>query len=175
MLHYRQVPASLPKRDEGRVRREPRKDFEVWVELCTLKPTDTPMPLCDYSVVGAHYVQPGKPVNTPARVRYTTSTEHIFLRGQRDEHRRVSGQLLELRDEFCGPTYSIGDQQLYESATGQLGKGTAAMWIGYDTNHHIEFVSEQAWKVIEHAGLRNLFSLAEPMPRPWLQPELLPL
>ena len=124
MIAGSSVPPLLPKRDEGRVRREPRRDFELWAELCRLIPANIALPLCAYSVVGANYVPPGKPVNTPARVRYTTPTEHIFLRGKRDEHSKVSRQLLEVHDAFCGPTYSIGDQRLYQSANGQLGKGT---------------------------------------------------
>ena len=44
---------------------------------------------------------PGKPVNTPARVRYTAQTEYIFLRGKQDEHSKVSRQLLEVQDAFC--------------------------------------------------------------------------
>jgi hypothetical protein len=174
MVAASSIPALLPKRDEGKVRREPRRDFELWAALFPLRPAGLAMPLCDYGIVGAHYVPPGKPVNTPARVRYTTPTEHIFLRGKRDEHSKACRQLLQLND-FSGSEYSVGDQRLSQSAAGRLGKGTAAMWVGYDANHHVELVSEQAWQVIKTAGLASLFSLDDAKPRPWLQPELLQL
>lgn len=165
------VPDMLPKKDQGKIRRERRKDFDLWAAILELRQDGHPMPFCDYGVVGAHYVQPGKPVTTPARIRYTTQEEHIFLRGARNEHPPISKQLLELSD-FHGARYSIGDQRLYESADGRTGSGTAALWVGYDTNHHLEFVSEQVWNVLSSLGLAKLFSLSEPSRQPWLQPEL---
>lgn len=169
------VPDALTKKDQGKIRREPRRDFELWTDLLELWRDGYPMPLCDYGVVGAHYVQPGKPVTTPARIRYTTQAEHIFLRGNRDEHSKICQQLLDLRQDFAGSNYSVGDQRISESANGRLGPGNAALWIGYDANHHFEFVSNQAWDVVTKHGLSDLFALSVPKSRPWLQPELFEL
>lgn len=169
------VPDALTKKDQGKIRREPRRDFELWTALLELWREGYPMPLCDYGIVGAHYVQPGRPVTTPARIRYTTQGEHIFLRGNRDEHSKICQQLLDLREDFAGSTYSAGDQRISESANGRLGPGNAALWIGYDASHHFEFVSHQAWEVVASHGLADLFALSEPTSRPWLQPELFEL
>ena len=57
----------------------------------------------------------------------------------------------------------------------RTGLGTAAFWVGYDTNHHLEFVSRQAWNVLKSRDLTRLFSLSEASPQPWLQPELFSL
>ena len=168
------VPDLLPKKDQGKIRHERRKDFELWAAILELRQDGHLMPFCDYGVVGAHYVQPGKPVTTPARIRYTTQEEHIFLRGARNEHSLICKQLLGL-SEFQGARYSVGDQRLYESANGRIGPGTAALWVGYDTNHHLEFVSQQVWNILSSRDLARLFSLSEPSPQPWLQPELFAL
>jgi hypothetical protein len=168
------VPDLLPKKDQGKVRRERRKDFELWAAILELRQDGHLMPFCDYGVVGAHYVQPGKPVTTPARIRYTTQDEHLFLRGARNEHSQICKQLLGL-SEFQGARYSVGDQRLYESANGRIGPGTAALWVGYDTNHHLEFVSRQVWNVLSSRDLARLFLLSESSPQPWLQPELFAL
>jgi hypothetical protein len=163
------IPELLPKKDTGVVRREPRIELPVWSEL--IKLFSGTHPFADYGVVGAHYVPPGKPVNTPARIRYTTQEEHIFLRGGRTEHGQISRQLLELQD-FAGAEYSVGDQRLAESATGKSGPGNAGLWVGYDANHHLEFVSEQTWSILQQAGKAALFTFADPQRRPWLQREL---
>ena len=168
------VPDSLPKKDQGKVRRERRKDFELWAAILELRQDGPLLPFCDYGVVGAHYVQPGKPVTTPARVRYTSGDEHIFLRGGRNEHSQICRQLVEL-PEFSGAGYCVGDQRLHESASGRIGPGTAALWVGYDTSHHLEFVSRQVWEILSHRNLASLYNLSEAPPQPWLQPELFAL
>lgn len=166
------VPDVLNKRDQGKVRREPRIELELWLEILANNVTKTPVSLSDYAVVGAHYVPPAKFVNPPARIRYTTEHDHVFRRAKRGEYRDLCKQLLEA-EEYSGANFSAGDQRLHFSAMGRYGPGTPALWVGYDTNHHLELVSEQVWRLVQRHGHDTRFNLAKPTPKPWMQPELL--
>jgi len=162
------VPDLLTKRTQGVILKVPRKELELWEALLLT----WPMPISDYAIVGAHYVPPAKFVTPPARIRYTTLREHVLRRTKRGEYREICKQLIE-SDEYLGARYSVGDQRIHHSARGQGGPGNPAIWVAYDTNHHLELVSEQAWNIVKGRGLENRFALPEPNPRPWLQPELI--
>lgn len=166
------VPDVMNKRDQGKVRREPRVELQLWSQTLDAFAASVPIPLSDYAIAGAHYVPPAKMVRPPARVRYTTLRDHVFRRANRGEHRALCRQLIESED-YLGDTFSAGDQRLHLSANGRTGPGTPALWVGYDTNHHLELVSEQAWKILQQRGVDNRFALSTPVSRPWLQPELL--
>ena len=166
------VPDAMGKRDQDKVRREARIELELWIQLLESMATVRPMPFSDYGIVGAHYAPPGKPVQVPARIRYTTQRDHVFRRAKRGEHRDLCRQLIESED-FLGSSFSAGDQRLHLSAAGRTTPGNPAHWVGFDTNHHLELVSAQAWSQLRSRGLEGRFSLAVPTPRPWLQPELL--
>jgi len=166
------VPDAMGKRDQGKVRREPRIELQLWTQLLESMVAGYPMPFSDYGIVGALYAPPGKPVQVPARIRYTTPRDHVFRRASRSEHRDLCRQLIESED-FRGSSFSAGDQRLHRSAMGRATPGNPAQWVGYDTNHHLELVSEQAWNLLQSRGLDGRFTLPERSPRPWLQPELL--
>ncbi len=166
------VPDLLTKRTQGVILRVPRKELELWMELLPAFANSWPIPLSDYAIVGAHYVPPAKVVRSPARVRYTTLREHVFRRAKRGEHREICEQLIDSGD-YVGATFSVGDQRIQQSAKKRGPPGNPAIWVAYDTNHHLELVSEQAWNFIKQRSLENRFSLPEPNPRPWLQPELI--
>jgi len=166
------VPDLLTKRTQGVILKVPRKELELWTEVLPAFASSWPIPLSDYAIVGAHYVPPAKVVRSPARVRYTTLREHIFRRAKRGEYRGICKQLVD-SDEYLGATYSLGDQRIQHSAMQRGGPGNPAIWVAYDTNHHLELVSEQAWNFVKQRSLENRFELPEPNPRPWLQPELI--
>lgn len=165
------VPELLTKSDNGKVRRVPRIDVQLWTELLAHLSSVGPLSFADYGVLSAHYVPPGKAVNVPARVRYSTLTHHVFRRATRSEHGRLCKELTESED-FVGPAFSVGDQRLHRSALGLSGPGTPSTWVGYDANHHLELTSLQAWQIVQQYGHSSNFSLQAPIPRPWLQPEL---
>jgi hypothetical protein len=165
------VPDLLNKRDQGKVRRETRVELDLWSQVVTTFTDPIAIALGDYGVVGAHHAPPSKPVSVPSRVRYTTSSEHVFRRAKRNEYSEICRQLVGTED-FLGPTFSVGDQHIGKSAKGLTGPGSPAIWVANDTNHHLELVSAQAWNVLQQQGLANRFALAEPKFQPWLQPEL---
>lgn len=165
------VPDVLGRRDQGKVRREPRIELRLWESLLETA-DEVPLPFSDYGIIGAHYSPPGRVVNVPARIRYTTARDHVFRRAKRGEHRQLCRQLIE-SDEFVGAAFSAGDQRLYFSSMGHGGPGTPAHWVGYDTNHHLELVSEQVWNQLRAKALDDRFALPRVIAKPWLQPELL--
>jgi hypothetical protein len=69
------IPERLPKRDTGVVRREARVELTAWENLCRASEFSSPIAFGDFGVINARYVKPGKAVNVPARVRYTTPRE----------------------------------------------------------------------------------------------------
>lgn len=166
------VPELLTKKDQSKVRREPRRELELWVDLLRTIVGSVPIPFSDYAIVGAHYAPPAKVVRSPARIRYTTPRDFVFRRANRNQYREICRQLIDSED-YSGTTFSVGDQRLHFSANEHTGPGNPALWVAYDTNHHLELVSEQAWNIVRLRGLENLFMLPAPSPRPWLQPELI--
>jgi hypothetical protein len=166
------VPEQLPKRDTGVVRREARIELEAWQQIVSLVDLPVPFAFGDFGVINPKYVKPGRPVNVPARVRYTTSREHIFLRTGRGGHGDLCRQLLAMQDEYAGAAYSAGDQRMDLAAQGLASVGNPSIWIAGDLNHHLELVSDQVWRLIQASGMSRLFALPEPRRYPWLQPVL---
>lgn len=166
------VPDLLTKRTQGLILRVTRKELELWIEMLLAFGESSTIQLADYAIVGAHYVPPPETVRSPARIRYTTAREHVFRRAKRAEYRDICRQLID-SDDYVGATYSVGDQRIQHSAKERGRAGNPATWVAYDTNHHLELVSEQAWNIVKQRGLENRFVLPEPNPHAWLQPELI--
>ena len=165
------VPDVLGKRDHGKIRRESRVELDLWIQLMTALSDRVPIAFSDYGIVGAHYVPPGKPVNVPARIRYTTTREHVYYRANHNEYPGICEQLIESTD-FLDKNFSAGDRSIHKCANGTVGPGAPMDWVANDTNHHLEFVSEQIWRHLNESRLNSLFALPEPEHLPWLQGEL---
>lgn len=168
------VPEMLTKRDNGIVRRQERIELTAWTGIHQVFSESIPLSFSDYGILSPHYVPPGKIVRPPARIRYTTAHEHVFRRAKRNEHAAICEELINSND-YMGATFSVGDQRLEQSAKHLTGPGNPGVWVGFDTSHHLEFVSHQIWQLLEVFSKRNLFTIPAPNKRPWLQPELLPL
>lgn len=167
------IPERLPRRDTGVVRREVRVELVAWENLCGTSDFSNPIAFGDFGVINAKYVRPGKAVNVPARVRYTTPRDHILLRTGRDGHADLCRELVAMERDFIGPAYSAGDQRISLAAKGLASRGNPAIWVAGDLNHHLELVSAQIWETIRAMGSSRRFSLPEPRRYPWLQPLLL--
>ena len=165
------VPGNLGKRDLGKIRRESRIEFALWTQLASMLPDQMPIAFGDYGVIGAHYVPPGKAVNVPPRIRYTTLLDHVFYRAARGEYPLICRQLVASSD-FADMNFSAGDRRIYRCANGLVNPGAPVDWVANDTNHHLELVSEQAWRFLHEANLIDRFVLPEPQHFPWLQVEL---
>lgn len=170
------IPEQLGKADQGKIRREKRVELDAWSQIITgiaNARQRVPVALSDYGVVGAYYVPPAKFVQAPSRIRYTTLTEHVFLRAKRNEYRKICEQLVASDAYQKDSTFSTGDRNLSRAAQGlQKGSGAPAIWVANDTNRHLELVSAQSWELLKKADLSSRFALPEPYRQPWLQPEL---
>lgn len=166
------VPENLPKRDAGLIRRERRVEWELWSEIHAIAAAGAPIAFADHGITNSNYVAPAKSVRVPARVRYTTPTEHVFLRTEPGGRAALCTQLL-ASEHFEGADYSVGDQRMALVANGIFGGGNPGTCIGDDLNHHLELVSEQVWGTISEKGMVDLFSLPDPVRSPWLQTELM--
>lgn len=166
------IPDRLDKRDNGRVRRESRVELEAWSQLLPTLASPMPVAASDYGVIGAHYVTPSGFVTVPSRSRYTTEREHVFRRAKRSEHAETCKQVVASSD-FLGETFSAGDRRVTLVAQGQAKPGAPVIWVSDDTNHHLELVSAQAWRILRKHGFDKQFNLAVPNRRPWLQPVLI--
>lgn len=169
------IPAQLGKGDQGIVRREKRVELEAWFSVNRALvdgAASLPLVFGDYAIVGPHYVPPAKIVRVPSRIRYTTASEHVFRRANRSEYRELCKQLIATSD-YLGRSFSDGDRRMDLSARGLTGPGAPALWVAYDTNHHLEFVAQQAWQSLRALNLDRRLSLPVPLRAPWLQPELL--
>lgn len=169
------VPEQLTKRDNGKVRREARVEFEFGSQIIATVAGRAPIAFGDFGIVSPHYVPPAKIVNPPARIRYTTPCDHVFFRAKRKDYQELCRQLIESSDylDIDDPAFSMGDQRIALAAKGQAGPGSPAIWVGNDTNHHLEVVSAQAWGALQQQSLDSRFAIPEPSHHPWLQPELL--
>ncbi len=165
------IPDVLGKADHGKVRRESRIEFSLWTKLAHELSSRGPIVFCDYGVVSAHYAPPGKPVHVPARIRYTTANDHVFYRANRKDYPQICRQLVSSGD-FGGEYFSAGDLRISQCAKESTGPGGPAEWVESDTNHHLEFVSEQVWRYLSESRLLGVFALPESERVPWLQEEL---
>jgi hypothetical protein len=166
------IPDRLDKRDNGKVRRESRVEFEAWSQLLPTLASRMLVAESDYGVVGAHYVTPSGVVTVPSRSRYTTEREHVFRRAKRSEHVETCKQVVASQD-YLGETFSAGDRRVNLVAQGQAKPGAPVNWVTDDATHHLEFVSAQVWRILQAQGIEKQFNLAAPSRRPWLQPELI--
>ena len=156
------IPAQLGRRTQGEVLRLRRVELDVWMDVMRTVRASMPIALGDHGVIEIHHTPPGKPIRVPARIRYTTQNHHVIRRADRKDYLALCKELLSSSD-YCGPNFSFGDQRMYVG--GKFSPGPA---VGNDTNHHLEFVSDQVWRQIQASGRANLFALPEFSPRPWL-------
>lgn len=167
------VPDELSKKDNGKVRRERRIEVELYTKIAQAFP-GLAIAASDYGILSPYYAQPKGPVSPPSRIRYSTSTEHVFRRAQRGigEYRKLCEQLIDpATSDFMGPGFSVGDRRIYLCAKGIINASDATASVAADTNHHLELVSLRAWEFLKEAGLLSNFALPAPEKRP-LQEDL---
>lgn len=85
-------------------------------------------------------------VKPPVKIRYTIDDRWYIVKGKnyRDygygQYQKLSEKILN-SVYYHGPTFSWGDEYIYQCANG--GKtGHLTMWVGVDTNHHINKVTQ---------------------------------
>lgn len=90
-------------------------------------------------------------INPSASVRYTVDQNWLVIRGQGVRTRGVGGfaqfrshaDTLVLRQEYCGPSFSTGDQEISDIAARIASQGNLETWVRIGVNHHITFAARQ--------------------------------
>lgn len=162
------IPEQMGKKHKGAIHHEKRNELALWSDLLSAGP----LAYADYGIVSPTYVPPKGFVQAPARIRYTTETEHIFRRAARIDYISLCRDLIE-SSEFKGRLYSYGDHLIYGCAKGSIRLNQPGQWVLADTNHHLTLVSTQAFDVLTSKKLADRFAIPQPVARPWLQPNLL--
>ena len=146
-------PVDLSKITRNKIETLPRNDWRYWKEQTTSLPYGIRRPLySDYSIIHPNY-EPPKGGFPSCSIRYTGKSSKdiwVVLRGEQVreggpgfEQYNAYAQLLSDHEEFCVPTYSLGDS--YITSMGQLEEetGNATTWLRAGINHHLTHVAHQ--------------------------------
>ena len=144
-----------------------RVKYDIWSDVSRMLVGTRDLAFGDHGVVETHHTAPGKVVNVPARIRYTTQHEHVIRRAARGDYQSLCKELYGSKD-FMGQNFSFGDQRLASVAMFGAGKFSPGTAVAHDANHHIEFVSQQVWQHIGACGGEGQFALPKAMSRAWL-------
>ncbi len=134
----------------GSISKVKRIDYELWQAIIQAskglirKPTYS-----DYGIVHPDKLDEYKKFVSPAaKIRYTTESEWIVLRGKQiskhgtAQYQDLSKRLCEM-PSFIGSWFSRGDDYIDKCAKRMVSGSTPQKWITNDTNHHITFVVKQ--------------------------------
>jgi Beta protein len=141
------IPPMMSCIKEGTVGEIERREFELWQDLRSAGLSRSVV-FGDYTIQCPTPPSKGGP-SMRRNVRYTSTATTIVARGQGDITESDDSQYAELclsirdRAEFCGSTYSWGDETISKCATGLLKPRAQEMWRGAGTSHHIKFVKDQ--------------------------------
>lgn len=132
----------IPEQTVGELRRH---EWLIWRDLLKL---DVPRQLSfgDYAV--QHPDRP--PATGPgmrANLRYTVPNRFVIARGTQvtidgwSQYRELASKVV-ARKDFSGPSYSWGDQEIWNCAEGLAFKRWSPYWRGVSTSHHLRFICE---------------------------------
>lgn len=87
-------------------------------------------------------------IRMSANIRYTVAEAWLILKGRdvrvhRHEQFHELCRKLVARSEFCGATFSPGDEYIARCAEEAAGPGNATTWRQVGTSHHLTFVVNQ--------------------------------
>lgn len=130
----------------------PRHDWHLWRHVCGHAPARDPI-FADYTTRHPDLPDDFDPalINMSASVRYTDDDNWLVLRGRGvrtqggggfQQYRGHAQNLIRMA-EYCGATFSWGDQRIQEIATGTTTAGNSETWVSIAINHHIEFAVDQ--------------------------------
>lgn len=125
-----------------------RVEWDSWLEAHGAQPAAR---FGDYTIQHPLFEEPPAYSNFSASIRYTTDRSWVVMRGEGVRNQTGPGfqqypaqaQLLRIRPEFKGPSFSRGDWYIAEMAEQQRHSGSAQTWLRAGINHHMEFVVHQ--------------------------------
>jgi hypothetical protein len=130
----------------------PRFDWMGWRAQISNGPIPQRLPAFgDYTIQHAQFAEPPERANFSASIRYTGSDHWVIMRGESVFQDNGPGyaqwpanaQLLCARSEYCGPSFSSGDQYIFQMGAQTLRPGNPETWLRAGINHHISFVVRQ--------------------------------
>ncbi|MEX2106769.1 MAG: beta family protein [Solirubrobacterales bacterium] len=140
------IPPMMSCVKEGTVGEIERREWSIFEDVRVK--LSGPVVFGDYTIQCPTPPTKGGP-SMRRTVRYTSSGATVVARGQGDITESDDSQYKELclsireRPEFCGGTYSWGDETIARCAEGALRPRAQEMWRGAGTSHHIKFVRDQ--------------------------------
>lgn len=129
----------------------PRHDWLAWARMAGSVVGRIPV-FGDYTVQHPVYTEPPAFANFSASIRYASVETWVVMRGEGVRNPGGAGfgqwpanaQLLRDRPEFCGPTFSRGDQYIEEMGTAPKTTGSARTWLQAGIGHHVTLASRQS-------------------------------
>jgi len=130
----------------------PRFDWMRWRTQVSEGPIPRRLPaFSDYTIQHAAFSEPPERANFSASIRYTGDDYWVIMRGEsvfKDDgpgfaQWPANAQMLCERGEYSGPTFSAGDQYIFQMAAQSLRTGSAETWLRAGINHHVTFVIRQ--------------------------------
>jgi len=130
----------------------PRFDWMGWRTQVSTGPIPPRLPtFSDYTIQHADFAEPPEHANFSASIRYTGGDYWVIMRGESVFQDNGPGfaqwpanaQLLCARSEYCGPSFSFGDQYIYQMGAQVLSTGNAETWLRAGVNHHMAFAVRQ--------------------------------
>jgi hypothetical protein len=135
---------------EGTVGELPRREWALWSALRDLSLPRLP-------TYGDYVIQHPEPPRDEERggpgmranIRYTTASKTLVARGRgpitqegREQYRGLC-RMLTAKPEFAGRSYSWGDAEIADCASGATEPGWKDAWRGVGSSHHIRLATEQ--------------------------------
>lgn len=141
-------PQNLAGFSGGSISRCDRVEWSMWLRLLSNNLKRNPS-FGDYSISHPDMLDMNPLLMTmSASIRYTADDEWIIVKGMSVKSRgfaqyhALSSQLIAL-PEYCGSTYSWGDDYINQCAAVTVSTGNATTWRQVGNNHHFEKVAHQ--------------------------------
>jgi hypothetical protein len=130
----------------------------------------------DYTIQYGMFPKPLNDANFSASIRYTADDYWVIMRGESVRNKRGPGfaqwpanaQLLCERSEFCGASFSYGDEYIARMSRQTKNPGSATTWLCAGINHHLTFVVRQIDNLFKNSGVgvtSSTASLNRPLQR----------
>ncbi len=112
----------------------------------------------DYMTLHPEFCEPRPGMNPSASIRYTSEDSWVVMRGEGLQNENGLGNrqyygnadLLCERKEYCGSTFSFGDNYIWKVASRNVeSPGSPGTWLSATVNHHITFVTHQIPRILD--------------------------
>jgi hypothetical protein len=148
-----------------------RRELSAWRKFTEDRPGFA-LGFGDYAVISPFQTKPAKTVRVPARVRFATPEQQVFLRAPRKQYRALA-QTAVRDEEFRLVQPSWGSNAVRECAANYGDSGGPTQWVARDTNMHIESTVIHVEDHLRRVAPELLGPHVEIARTPWLQDSLL--